>query len=50
MPAPVGLLFTGLIFRTVLGAIVVVAVAIFLWKLSKLADAYTDKIRAKPSQ
>jgi len=50
VPAPVGLLFTGLIIRTVLGAVVVAAVVIFLWKLSKLADAYTDKMKAKPSQ
>ena len=47
MPVPVGLLFTGLIIRTVLGAVVVVAVVIFLWKLSKLADAYTEKLGAK---
>lgn len=47
MPVPVGLLFTGLIIRTVLGAVVVAAVVIFLWKLSKLADAYTEKLRAK---
>ncbi len=47
MPVPVGLLFTGLIIRTVLGAVVVAAVVIFLWKLSKLADAYTEKLKVK---
>lgn len=43
----VGLIFTGLIIRTVLGAIVVAAIVMFLWKVSKLADAYTEKLRAK---
>ena len=47
VPVPVGLLFTGLIIRTLLGAVVVAAVVIFLWKASKLADAYTEKLRAK---
>ena len=43
----VGLLFTGLIIRTVLA---VVVLAVFVWlalKLGKLADACTEKIRAK---
>lgn len=47
MPVAVGLLFTGLIIRTVLGAIVIGAVVLFLWKASKLADAYAEKLRAK---
>ena len=47
VPVPVGLLFTGLIIRTLLGVVVVAAVVIFLWKASKLADAYTEKLRAK---
>ena len=50
MPAAVGLLLTGLIIRTVLGAIVVGAIVLFLWKASKLADAYTEKLKAKQSQ
>ncbi len=44
---PVGLLFTGLIIRTVLGAIVVAGLVFLFWKLGKLADAYADKIRKK---
>lgn len=47
MPAAVGLLAVGLIIRTVLGAIIVAAAILFLWKASKLADAYTEKLKAK---
>jgi hypothetical protein len=47
MPAAVGLLFTGVIVRTVLGAIVVGAVVLFLWKASKFLDAQTEKLKAK---
>jgi len=47
MPVPVGLLFTGLILRTVLGAVVVVAAMWLFWKIGKLADAYAEKIKAK---
>jgi hypothetical protein len=47
MPAAVGLLFTGLIARTVLGAIVVGAVVLILWKASKYLDAQTEKLKAK---
>ncbi len=42
-----GLLFTGLLVRTVLAVVVLV---VFVWlalKLGRLADAYTDRIRAK---
>ena len=49
MPTAIGLLFTGLIIRTVLGTIIVAALVVFLWKASKLADAYTEKLRAKQS-
>ena len=42
-----GLLFTGLIIRTVLAAAVIVAVIWLVIKLGRLADAYTDKLRAK---
>ncbi len=45
--AAIGSVITGLIIRTVLGALVVGALVIFLWKLSKLADAYTGKLKAK---
>jgi len=45
MPVPVGLLFTGLILRTALGAVVVVALVFLFWKIGRLADAYTDKVK-----
>lgn len=47
MAVGIGLLFTGLIIKTVLG---VVVLAVFVWlalKLGKLVDAYTEKISAK---
>lgn len=47
MAVATGLLFLGLIIRTVLA---VVVLAVFVWlalKLGKLADAYTDRIRSK---
>lgn len=44
---PVGLLFLGLVIRTILGAAVVVAVVWLLFKLAKLADVYTGKLQAK---
>jgi uncharacterized protein HemY len=43
----IGLLFTGLIIRTVIAAVVIVAVLWLVIKLGKLADAYTEKLRAK---
>ena len=39
MPFPVGLLFTGLIIRTILGAIVVAALVFLFWKIGNLAGA-----------
>jgi hypothetical protein len=36
-----------MIVRTILGAAVVIALVLFLWKASKLADAYTQKLKAK---
>jgi hypothetical protein len=45
MPVPVGLLFTGLIVRTILGVAVVAALVILFWKIGRLADAYTEKIK-----
>jgi len=47
MAVPTGLLFIGLVIRAVLGALVVVGVVFLCWKLGKLAEAYTDKIKAK---
>jgi hypothetical protein len=43
----VGLLFTGLILRTVVAVIVIVAILWLVFKLGKLADAYTEKLKAK---
>jgi hypothetical protein len=43
----VGLLFLGLVVRTILGAAMVVAVVWLLFKLAKLADAYTKKLQSK---
>jgi hypothetical protein len=46
MPHPIlGLLFIGLIIRTVIAAILIVAVLWLIFKLGKLADAYTRKLR-----
>ncbi len=47
MAVPVGLLLTGLIVRTMLGAAVTVALVLLLWKAGKLVDAYTEKLKAK---
>ncbi len=48
MPHPfIGLLFTGLVVRTVLAAIIVGAFVWLIFKLGKLADAYTEKLRTK---
>jgi hypothetical protein len=42
---PVGLLFLGLVVKTILGAAIVVAVVWLLFKLAKLADVYTKKLQ-----
>lgn len=48
MPHPlIGLLFTGLVVRTVLAAVIIGAFVWLIFKLGKLADAYTEKLRAK---
>lgn len=44
---PVGLIIIGLVVRTILGTAVVVAIVWLLYKLGKLAGAYTDKITGK---
>jgi uncharacterized protein HemY len=43
----VGLLFIGLIIRTVLAVVVITAVVWLVIKLGRLADAYTEKLKAK---
>jgi len=41
----IGLLFIGLIIRTVIAAVVIVALVWLVLKLGRLADAYTEKLR-----
>lgn len=43
----VGLIFLGLLIRTILGATVVVALVWLVFKLGKLAEAYTKKLQPK---
>jgi uncharacterized protein HemY len=43
----IGLLFTGLIVRTVIAVVVIAAVLWLVIKLGKVADAYTEKLRTK---
>jgi hypothetical protein len=43
----IGLLFTGLIIRTVIAVVVVAAVLWLVLKLGKVADAYAEKLRTK---
>ncbi len=47
MAYPIGLLFVGLIIRTVLGAFIVGGLVFLFWKLGRLADAYANKIKRK---
>jgi hypothetical protein len=42
-----GLIFLGLVIRAVLGTVVVVALVYLLFKLGKLAEAYTKKLQPK---
>ena len=43
----IGLVFVGLIIRTVIAVVVIAAVLWLVFKLGKLADAYTEKLRTK---
>ena len=43
----IGLLFTGLIIRTVIAVVVIAALVWLVLKLGKVADAYTEKLRTK---
>ena len=43
----IGLLFVGLIIRTVIAVVVIAAVLWLVFKLGKVADAYTEKLRTK---
>jgi hypothetical protein len=42
---PVGLVFLGLVIRTVFGAAIVIALLWLFFKLGKLAEAYTKKLQ-----
>ncbi len=42
-----GLLFIGLIIRTLIAVVIIVAALWLIIKLGKLADAYTEKLRTK---
>ena len=44
---PVGLVFIGLLIRTVFAAIIVAAVIWFLLKIGRLIDAYTERIKSQ---
>lgn len=43
---PVGLLFIGLLIRTVFAAVIVAVAIWLLLKVGRLADAYTAKIKS----
>lgn len=47
MAVSTGALFVGVIIRTLLALPVVIVLVVLLWKLGKLADAHTEKLRAK---
>ncbi len=42
-----GLLFIGLVIRTLIAVVIIVAALWLIFKLGKLADAYTEKLRTK---
>lgn len=42
---PVGLVFLGLVIRTVFGAAILIALLWLVFKLGKLVDAYTKKLQ-----
>jgi hypothetical protein len=47
MPVGAGLVFVGLLIRTIFGAAIVAAIVFLFWKIGKLADAYAERIKAK---
>jgi len=47
MAVPVGLLFAGLIVRTILGVVVAAAMVFLSWKIGRLVDGYAEKLKAK---
>jgi uncharacterized membrane protein len=47
---PVGLLFIGLLIRTIFAAAIVVIFVWLLLKLGRLIDAYTDKMKSQTNR
>jgi uncharacterized membrane protein len=47
---PVGLLFVGLMIRTIFAAVIVVVFIWLLLKLGRLVDAYTDRMKSQASR
>jgi uncharacterized membrane protein len=43
----IGLLFFGMIIRTIIAVVIIVAVLWLILKLGRLADAHTEKLKAK---
>ncbi len=43
----IGLLFIGLIIRTLIAVVIIVAALWLIIKLGKLADAYTERLRTR---
>jgi uncharacterized membrane protein len=47
---PVGLLFIGLLIRTVFAVVIVAVVIWLLLKVGRMMDAYTEKIKASTNR
>jgi len=47
MGVSAGAWLIGSLFRMILAVPIVVVLVLFLWKLGKLADAWTEKLRSK---
>jgi len=47
MAVSAGAWMLGALIRTIIGLPIVVVLVILFWKLGKLADAYTEKLRSK---
>ena len=43
----IGLLFVGLVAKTILAAVIIGAFVWLVFKLGRMADAYTEKLRTK---
>lgn len=47
MGVSAGVWLIGSLFRMILAVPIVVVLVLFLWKLGKLSDAWTEKLRSK---